>query len=216
MFPTLCPPVFLTLCSRTRLSLSFRPSFTGNGQFKEAYGRGAILARLRGSPVLAANLLLCPQFLLRPPISPSFIMAWSLWRRQHQINAAIARLRAPLKCGADTSRPPRLGHRSSKHLKAVIPGVNRPHPHQRPRRSIRIQHTRIVREQVLDECLLSMIAHNGTAIEDSAIQVRRCASPYPLSHNGGTSSAKANTSLGSAVRVFLRDKTQRFHSQEFI
>jgi hypothetical protein len=33
---------------------------------------------------------LLARLLLRPPISASFIIAWSLWRRQHQADAAIA------------------------------------------------------------------------------------------------------------------------------
>lgn len=33
---------------------------------------------------------LLAKLLLRPPIGTAFIMAWSLWRRQHQLNAAIA------------------------------------------------------------------------------------------------------------------------------
>jgi hypothetical protein len=33
---------------------------------------------------------LVARILLRPPISTSFIIAWSLWRRQHQANTAIA------------------------------------------------------------------------------------------------------------------------------
>lgn len=33
---------------------------------------------------------LLARLLLRPPISTSFVLAWSLWRREHQLNAAIA------------------------------------------------------------------------------------------------------------------------------
>ncbi|HET7413632.1 MAG TPA: hypothetical protein VFJ18_13325 [Pararhizobium sp.] len=33
---------------------------------------------------------LLAQLLLRPPISTAFVIGWSLWRRQHQLDAAIA------------------------------------------------------------------------------------------------------------------------------
>ena len=36
---------------------------------------------------------LLARLLLRPPISPAFIIAWSLWRRRHQANAAVAHYR---------------------------------------------------------------------------------------------------------------------------
>jgi hypothetical protein len=36
---------------------------------------------------------LLARLLLRPPISPAFIIAWSLWRRRHQANAALAHYR---------------------------------------------------------------------------------------------------------------------------
>lgn len=33
---------------------------------------------------------LLARLLLRPPIGATFVIAWSLWRRQHQLDAAIA------------------------------------------------------------------------------------------------------------------------------
>lgn len=41
-------------------------------------------------PTVPEIRYLVARILLRPPISTSFIIAWSLWRRQHQANAAIA------------------------------------------------------------------------------------------------------------------------------
>jgi hypothetical protein len=36
---------------------------------------------------------LLARLMLRPPITTAAIMAWSLWRRRHQINAAKAHYR---------------------------------------------------------------------------------------------------------------------------
>jgi hypothetical protein len=41
-------------------------------------------------PTVPEIRYLLAQLLLRPPISTSFIIAWSLWRQRHQLNAAIA------------------------------------------------------------------------------------------------------------------------------
>jgi hypothetical protein len=41
-------------------------------------------------PTVPEIRYLLARLLLRPPISPSFIMAWSFWRRQHQAQAAKA------------------------------------------------------------------------------------------------------------------------------
>lgn len=41
-------------------------------------------------PTAAEIRYLLGKLLFRPPISTAFIMAWSLWRRRHQLNAAIA------------------------------------------------------------------------------------------------------------------------------
>lgn len=41
-------------------------------------------------PTVPEVRYLMAQILLRPPISASFIMAWSLWRRRHQLTAPIA------------------------------------------------------------------------------------------------------------------------------
>lgn len=41
-------------------------------------------------PTVPEIRYLMAQLLLRPPISTSFIMAWSLWRRRHQLSATIA------------------------------------------------------------------------------------------------------------------------------
>jgi hypothetical protein len=40
---------------------------------------------------------LIAQLLLTAPIRPSFILAWSFWRRKHQANAAIAHYKTRLK-----------------------------------------------------------------------------------------------------------------------
>jgi len=40
---------------------------------------------------------LLARVLLRPPIGTRFIMAWSLWRRQHQAKAAAAHYRRHAK-----------------------------------------------------------------------------------------------------------------------
>jgi hypothetical protein len=40
---------------------------------------------------------LLARVLLRPPIGTRFIMAWSLWRRQHQAKAAAAHYRRQAK-----------------------------------------------------------------------------------------------------------------------
>ena len=39
-------------------------------------------------PTMPEIRYLLARVLLRPPIRPRFIMAWSLWRRQHQAKAA--------------------------------------------------------------------------------------------------------------------------------
>jgi hypothetical protein len=41
-------------------------------------------------PSLPEIRYLLAQLLLKPPISTSFVMAWSLWRRRHQFDAAVA------------------------------------------------------------------------------------------------------------------------------
>jgi hypothetical protein len=40
---------------------------------------------------------LLARVLLRPPVRTRFIMAWSLWRRQHQAKAAAAHYRRQAK-----------------------------------------------------------------------------------------------------------------------
>jgi hypothetical protein len=39
---------------------------------------------------------LLARILLRPPIGKAFIIAWSLWRRMHQLNAAQAHYKRQL------------------------------------------------------------------------------------------------------------------------
>jgi hypothetical protein len=41
-------------------------------------------------PTVPEIRYLMARLLLRPPISATSIIAWSLWRRHHQLNAAIA------------------------------------------------------------------------------------------------------------------------------
>lgn len=41
-------------------------------------------------PTMPEIRYLLARLLLRPPTGTFFIIAWSLWRRQHQLNAAIA------------------------------------------------------------------------------------------------------------------------------
>jgi len=40
-------------------------------------------------PTMPEIRYLLARLLFRPPISTSFVMSWSLWRRQHQADAAI-------------------------------------------------------------------------------------------------------------------------------
>jgi hypothetical protein len=44
-------------------------------------------------PTVPEIRYLLARLLLRPPIKTCFIMAWSLWRRQHQAKAAAAHYR---------------------------------------------------------------------------------------------------------------------------
>jgi hypothetical protein len=41
-------------------------------------------------PTMPEIRYLLARLLLRPPISAAFVIAWSIWRRQHQADAAIA------------------------------------------------------------------------------------------------------------------------------
>lgn len=55
---------------------------------------------------------LLAQMLFRPPITTAFVLAWSIWRRQHQSEAAKAHYRRHKWIGGRT-RP--TGGRSSWH-----------------------------------------------------------------------------------------------------
>ena len=44
-------------------------------------------------PTVPEIRYLLARLVLRPPISPAFIIAWSLWRRRHLANAAVAHYR---------------------------------------------------------------------------------------------------------------------------
>jgi hypothetical protein len=44
-------------------------------------------------PTVPEIRYLLARVLLRPPVRTRFIMAWSLWRRQHQAKAAAAHYR---------------------------------------------------------------------------------------------------------------------------
>ena len=48
-------------------------------------------------PTVPEIRYLLARVLLRPPIGTRFIMAWSLWRRQHQAKAAAAHYRRRAK-----------------------------------------------------------------------------------------------------------------------
>jgi hypothetical protein len=48
-------------------------------------------------PTTAEIRYLLARLLLKPPIASTFIMAWSLWRRRHQANAASAHYRQRTK-----------------------------------------------------------------------------------------------------------------------
>src|SRR3954466_179170 len=70
----------------------------GQSERKESGGSSSRLmsltALLRRGP---ETRYLLARVLLRPPVGPRFIMAWSLWRRQHQAKAAAAHDRRQAK-----------------------------------------------------------------------------------------------------------------------
>ncbi len=68
----------------------------GQSERKESGGRRLMsLAALLPSVPEIRSLL--ARLLLRPPIRTRFIMAWSLWRRRHQAEAAAAHYRRQAK-----------------------------------------------------------------------------------------------------------------------
>ena len=66
----------------------------GQSERKESGGPSGRLRSLTALlPSVPEIRYLLARVLLRPPIGTRFIMAWSLWRRQHQAKAAAAHYR---------------------------------------------------------------------------------------------------------------------------
>ncbi len=70
----------------------------GQSERKESSGPSGRLRSLTALlPSVPEIRYLLARLLLRPPIRTRFIMAWSLWRRQHQAKAAAAHYRRQAK-----------------------------------------------------------------------------------------------------------------------
>ena len=70
----------------------------GQSERKESGGpSGRLMSLTALLPTVPEIRYLLARLLLRPPIRTRFIMAWSLWRRQHQAKAATAHYRRQTK-----------------------------------------------------------------------------------------------------------------------
>ena len=70
----------------------------GQSERKESSGPSGRLRSLTALlPSVPEIRYLLARVLLRPPIGTRFIMAWSLWRRQHQAKAAAVHYRRHAK-----------------------------------------------------------------------------------------------------------------------
>ena len=73
----------------------------GQSERKESGSSGRVSGRLMSLAALLPSVpeirSLLARLLLRPPVRPRFIMAWSLWRRRHQAKAAAAHYRRQAK-----------------------------------------------------------------------------------------------------------------------
>src|SRR3954468_17078095 len=74
------------------------PSHVGQSERKGSGGpSGRLMSLAALLPTVPEIRYLLARVLLRPPIRTHFIMAWSLWRRQHQAKAAAAHYRRQAK-----------------------------------------------------------------------------------------------------------------------
>ena len=74
------------------------PSHVGQSERKESGGpSGRLMSLAALLPTVPEIRYLLARLLLRPPIRTRFIMAWSIWRRQHQAKAAAAHYRRQVK-----------------------------------------------------------------------------------------------------------------------
>ena len=70
----------------------------GQSERKESGSPGCRLMRVTALlPSVPEIRYLLARLLLRPPVRTHFIMAWSLWRRQHQAEASAAHYRRHAK-----------------------------------------------------------------------------------------------------------------------
>ena len=70
----------------------------GQSERKESGGpSGRLMSLTALLPTVPEIRYLLARVLLRPPIRTRFIMAWSVWRRQHQAKAAAAHYRRQAK-----------------------------------------------------------------------------------------------------------------------
>ena len=69
----------------------------GQSERKESGGGGRLMSLLALLPSVPEIRSLVARLLLRPPTRTYFILAWSLWRRRHQAEAAAAHYRRRTK-----------------------------------------------------------------------------------------------------------------------
>ena len=70
----------------------------GQSERKESgHPSGRLMSLTALLPSVPEIRYLLARVLLRPPVRTRFIMAWSLWRRQHQAKAAAAHYRRHVK-----------------------------------------------------------------------------------------------------------------------